>query len=69
MEPFISDVDMSQTLIPFSSVAVDLISGKEVLLTEGPLIPAVMASSAVPGFMKPINRNGTVLSHKGDDLE
>lgn len=65
VEPFVRDVDMSETLIPFSSVAVDLISGKEVLLTEGPIIPAVMASCAVPGFMKPIHRDGMVLVDGG----
>ncbi len=52
--PYLADIDISETRVPFAATAVDLVSGRKVTLTEGPLIPAVMASCAVPGFMPPM---------------
>ncbi len=54
VEPYVTDIDLADTRIPFAATAVDLISGHKVTLQEGPLIPAVMASCAVPGFMPPV---------------
>ncbi len=52
--PYLDDIDITETRVPFAATAVDLVSGRKVTLTEGPLIPAVMASCAVPGFMPPV---------------
>ncbi len=52
--PYLADIDITETRVPFAATAVDLVSGRKVTLTEGPLIPAVMASCAVPGFMPPM---------------
>lgn len=52
--PYVTDIDIADTQIPFFATAVDLISGQKITLHEGPLIPAVMASCAVPGFMPPV---------------
>ena len=42
------------TRIPLSVNAVDLISSKEIVITEGKLIDAVMATIAVPGVFMPV---------------
>ena len=41
--------------------AVDLISGQQITLKQGPLIRAVMASCAVPGFMPNITLDDMIL--------
>ncbi|MCK8603723.1 patatin-like phospholipase family protein [Desulfoferrobacter suflitae] len=51
---FVPDIDIRETLLPCAITAVDLVSGKRVVLTEGPLIKAVAASSAIPGIMAPV---------------
>lgn len=48
--------------IPFACVSCDLKSGKKLLLKEGSLLPALAASSAVPGFLPPVEFNGHLLS-------
>ena len=40
--------------IPLHVVAVDVVTGDEVLLSTGPLLEAVIASSAIPGVMPPV---------------
>ena len=40
--------------IPLHVVAVDVTTGDEVLLSEGPLVNAVMASAAIPGVLPPV---------------
>ena len=39
---------------PLYVVATDLISGKDVVFSQGDLIPALMASSAIPGAFPPV---------------
>jgi NTE family protein len=65
MDVFLPDIDIRETVIPFTATTVDLLSGKEVILNRGPLIQAVMASCAVPGFMPPVARDGMVLVDGG----
>lgn len=50
----IEDMDILGTKIPLAVIAADLKSGKEVILTEGPLRKAIMASSAIPGVFPSI---------------
>ncbi len=40
--------------LPFSAIASDLLSGEEVLLTEGRLRLAIRASSSIPGYLPPV---------------
>jgi NTE family protein len=60
--------------IPLHVVAVDVVTGEEALLSTGPLVEAVVASSAIPAVMPPVpweNRklmdggvaNNTPISH------
>ncbi|MFP4383314.1 MAG: patatin-like phospholipase family protein [Spirochaetia bacterium] len=41
--------------IPFRAVAVDLVSGREVVFDHGPLGRAVHASSCIPGIFSPVD--------------
>ncbi|MCJ7776452.1 MAG: patatin-like phospholipase family protein, partial [Desulfobulbaceae bacterium] len=43
----------------------DLVSGQSVVMSEGPLRRAVMASCAVPGAVPPVEVNGMLLSDGG----
>jgi len=51
--------------IPLQIVTTDLTSGQEVLLTQGSLAEAVLASSSIPGILPPIARQGTYLVDGG----
>lgn len=46
-------------------MAVDLLSGAEVTLTEGPLLPAVLATCSTPGVFSPVELNGMQLVDGG----
>ncbi len=51
--------------IPVSAVATDLIHGELVEIKEGPLVPAVMASIAVPGIFPPVKHQEKMLVDGG----
>ena len=65
VEAFLPDIAIEDTRIPYFSTATDLLSGRPVVLKEGPLIRAVMASCAVPGFMRPVEWKGMMLVDGG----
>ncbi len=44
------------TLIPFRAVAVDILSGEEVIMSSGSLAKAMAASGAIPPVFKPVER-------------
>jgi NTE family protein len=44
----------AELTIPMVVMAVDIVSGREVALDKGPLLPAVMASSALPVVFPPV---------------
>lgn len=50
--------DFAQLVVPFSAVATDLITGQPTLLNAGELLPALLASSAIPGVLPPVEING-----------
>jgi NTE family protein len=52
-------------LLPVTLMAVDMVHGQEVTLAEGSLLPAVLASSAVPGAFPPVSHNGMQLADGG----
>jgi len=62
---FIPDIQIEETRIPFRAVATDLMSGKQVIFSDGPLRQAVMASCAVPGAIEPLKEGGMWLSDGG----
>lgn len=62
---FIPDIKIEETVIPFRAVATDLTSGECVILKEGPLRRSILASSAVPGALPPVEIDGRQLSDGG----
>jgi len=51
--------------VPFFVSATDLLSGEAVVLSEGPLPEAVMASAALPPFFEPVELGGRLLNDGG----
>ena len=65
LKKHIGDVNFEDLKIPFSCVAVDVISGESVLLNKGEVEPAVRASSAIPMVFRPVEIDGKVLVDGG----
>lgn len=61
----VPDVNIEDCLIPFGAVALDLESGDVVILRHGSLRKAVAASSAIPGLLPPVRKDGRVLIDGG----
>ncbi|MHB8769544.1 MAG: patatin-like phospholipase family protein [Syntrophales bacterium] len=61
----ISDPRIEELPIPFTAVATDLKTGKEVWIREGSLIDAVRASISLPGIFTPVGRDGQWLVDGG----
>ena len=63
--PLLEEVFQQSTFedlkIPFSAVATNLQTGKEVLLNDGLLTQAILASMAIPGIFEPVELNGQIL--------
>jgi NTE family protein len=57
--------DFVNLRLPFGTVAVDAVTGQAVLMTSGPLTPAILASSAIPGIYPPVHHDGHVLYDGG----
>jgi NTE family protein len=49
------------TKIPFSAVAVDLISGKTVVIKKGKLVDGILPSTSIPGIFAPVARGKKLL--------
>ncbi|MCK4353202.1 patatin-like phospholipase family protein [candidate division WOR-3 bacterium] len=56
---------ISQTKIQFASVAVDLKTGEDRIIRDGPIIDAVRSSSAIPGVFPYITDFGSILVDGG----
>lgn len=50
---------------PVAVVATDVLSGQEVVLREGSVVAAVMASAALPAVFPPVRRDGRLLMDGG----
>lgn len=55
IKSMIGDAHFEDLKIPFTAVAVDLITAKEVHITSGSVAKAVAGSCAVPGVFKPVD--------------
>jgi NTE family protein len=56
---------LEEASIPVHVVATNLLSGQEVLLSTGDAISAVLASTAIPGLLPAVHREGLVLVDGG----
>ena len=59
------DLTFDQLSLPLALVAVDLGTGEEVILREGSVIEAVLATTAVPIVFPPVTWEGRVLADGG----
>jgi NTE family protein len=64
-DALIPDVTFETARVPLAVVAVDLVSGEEVVFTSGPVRPAVLGSVALPGVFPPIVHDGRLLVDGG----
>lgn len=65
LAPTLGGKTFADLTLPAALMAVDMDHGREVVLSEGPLLPAVLASSAVPGAFPPVKLNGMQLADGG----
>ena len=61
MKEHMSDVSIENLDRPFVAVATDIQSGHEVWLSDGPIVPAIRASYALPGVFTPVSHGGRQL--------
>ncbi len=61
----VPDIQIEETRISFRAVATDLVSGEQIIFSEGSLRQAVMASCAVPGAIAPLKEGERLLSDGG----
>jgi len=59
------DREFRDTRIPFSSVAVDLITGEIVVIDSGKLVEGILPSISIPGIFPPVERDGRLLIDGG----
>ncbi|MFH1057497.1 MAG: patatin-like phospholipase family protein [Pseudomonadota bacterium] len=62
---FLPDVPIESTVIPFAAVATDVQSGETVVIDQGSLRQAVLASSSVPGVAPLVEYQGRLLMDGG----
>jgi NTE family protein len=62
---FIPDIQIQDTKIVFRATTTDLRTGKQIIVSRGPLRQAVMASCAVPGAVEPLAHGAQLLSDGG----
>jgi NTE family protein len=56
---------LEEAPVPLHVIAVDLFTGRELRLSEGPAVDAVLASSAIPGVFEPVEWEHTELIDGG----
>lgn len=61
----LGDLAIEDGRMPYTAVAVDLVTQREVWFTSGPMIDAMRASIAIPTVFTPVARNGMVLADGG----
>jgi NTE family protein len=65
IQHFIPDIDIEATRIPFRAVSTDLVTGEQIVFSNGSLRQAVMASCAMPGAIEPLRDGDMLLSDGG----
>lgn len=65
LTPWLGETTFSQLRIPLAVVAVDLNRAEKVVLCQGSVLEAVLATIALPGLFPPIGRDGRLLVDGG----
>lgn len=47
--------------IPFSAIGTDFFGRTEIVFSDGPLVPVIAASAAIPGLFRPVQHRGLTL--------
>ncbi len=61
----LGDVSFNESKIPLAVVATDIYRGEKVVLKEGRVIPALMASTCIPGIFEPVRYHDELLVDGG----
>ncbi len=61
----LDDVHFADLRLPFACVAADIYTGEEIVFREGPVVPAVRASIAIPVIMTAVRWQGRFLVDGG----
>ncbi len=61
LESVVGAHEFHELAVPFATVATDLATGLPHVIDSGPLIPALLASSAIPGLLPPVEVDGRLL--------
>jgi NTE family protein len=56
---------LEDALVPLHVIVTDVLSGRELRLSAGPAVDAVMASAAIPGVFAPVSVDGDLLIDGG----
>ena len=65
LQEIIGEVDFTDLRIPFACVATDIVTGEEVVIQEGPVLEAVIASMSLPVIFKVAEQHGRYLVDGG----
>lgn len=65
LDHILGGVDFKDLIIPFAAVAVDIVTGEELVIKEGQVASAVRASCSIPGIFEPAILNGRMLVDGG----
>ena len=65
IKELVDDKTFSDTKIPFATVAADLVKGEKVILNQGKLFDALLASSSIPGMFPPVILDKKILVDGG----
>ena len=61
----VGDATFEDTIMPLAIVATNISNGKKVVIQEGDIATAIMASTALPGLFTPVNWEGQLLVDGG----
>lgn len=61
----LGDLNIEDACMPYTAVAVDLVSGREIWFTRGPMIDAMRGSIAIPSVFAPLVKDDMVLADGG----
>jgi NTE family protein len=65
VDALLPDADVADAVVPLTIVALDLVSGREVEITRGPLRAAVLGSASLPGIFPPVPYGACLLADVG----
>lgn len=65
LEPAIGGKTFADLSIPLTVMTVDMVTGEEIAISEGDLMPAILATSAVPAVFPPVQLQNHMLADGG----